>query len=451
MKRKLQAQGESARRKITEQSNNRVVRLVVVPTPWPCMRSLHAGPYFRRWEQIMKFKHCRTWFAAWFPRAGAVVRTGAAAKVLRWPRRGQLVLLLASIFAAGGVGAGGSLQIPAIRSALASKALLTDSARLSDRIVAVGAYGDIVYSKDGKTWTQANVPSQVLLTTVFFVDDREGWAAGHDTLILHTTDAGENWTIQYEDPIPGGDLPKPILDIYFADKLHGWAIGAFSLMLVTEDGGAHWKTVSTARLRAQLEAADKETEPNFNALRPLGDGFLIVGELGTLLYYDPKLGAVDDDQKAAVADDDAEADGDALDAGDSASTADAAATSPAKSAWRIIKSPYEGSFFGVKQLSSGELLVYGLRGHIFRSLDLGNTWTSIDTGGVTTNINDAIEMDGGDVIIVGSGGTLFRLKAGSAAAERIPYPGFNGFMSVQKLDANSLLLFGDAGAQIFQL
>lgn len=392
----------------------------------------------------MKSKHCRTWVAARFPRTGEIVRRSAVAKVLPWSRRGKFVLLVASLLVVGTVAAGESLQIPAIRSALASKALLTDSARLSDRVVAVGAYGNIVYSTDGKTWTQANVPSQVLLTTVYFVDDREGWAAGHDTLILHTTDGGENWTIQYEDPIPGGDLPKPILDIYFADKLHGWAIGAFALMLVTEDGGLHWKTVSTDELGEQLEAADREPEPNFNALLPLDDRFLIVGELGTLLYYDPKA--------STPGDDDAEEDAiDSLDENGSEVAADGAMAGPTNSAWRIIESPYVGSFFGVKQLSSGELLIYGLRGHLFRSLDLGNTWTPIDTGDATTNINDVIEMDGGDAIVVGGGGTLFRLKAGAAAAERIPYSGFNGFVSVQKMGTDAVLLFGDGGAQFFQL
>lgn len=392
----------------------------------------------------MKFKHCRMWVAARFARTGGIVRGGAVAKVLPRLRLGQLVMLVAGLMAAGTISAGESLQIPAIRSALASKALLTDSARLSDRVVAVGAYGNIVYSTDGKTWTQANVPSQVLLTTVYFVDDREGWAAGHDTLILHTTDGGENWTIQYEDPIPGGDLPKPILDIYFADKLHGWAIGAFALMLVTEDGGLHWKTVSTDELGEQLEAADSEPEPNFNALLPLDDRFLIVGELGTLLYYDPKA--------STPGDDDAEEDAiDSLDENGSEVAADGAMAGPTNSAWRIIESPYVGSFFGVKQLSSGELLIYGLRGHLFRSLDLGNTWTPIDTGDATTNINDVIEMDGGDAIIVGGGGTLFRLKAGAAAAERIPYSGFNGFVSVQKMGTDAVLLFGDGGAQLFQL
>lgn len=375
-----------------------------------------------------------------FPAAIRLLRAALFAKVSRelWPVR--LTLLLVGIGAVLGARAGTSVQIPAIPVNLAGKALLTDSARLSDRVVAVGAYGDIVYSKDGKTWTQAQVPSQVLLTTVFFVDNREGWAAGHDALILHTTDGGENWTIQYEDPVPGGDLPKPILDIYFADKLHGWAVGAFSLLLTTEDGGAHWKAVSTSRLASQLEAADQETEPNFNALLPVDDGFIIVGELGTVLHFDPK-------QSAGGAAADAAAD-DAEDDEDAGDTADAA---PGSSPWRIIQSPYKGSFFGIKRLSSGDLFIYGLRGHLFKSSDRGATWTAIDTGGVTTNLNDIIELDGGNAMIVGSGGTLLRLPAGATTAQRIPYPGFNGFMSAQKAAPDGLLLFGDAGAQVFQL
>lgn len=384
--------------------------------------------HFRRWEYIMELKQSAPPAAIRLPCASLF------AKVSRDLWHARLTLLLVGLFAVLDVGAAESVQIPAVPAGLAGKALLTDSARLSDRVVAVGAYGDIVYSRDGKTWTQAKVPSQVLLTTVFFVDDREGWAAGHDALILHTTDGGENWTIQYEDPVPGGDLPKPILDIYFADKLHGWAVGAFSLLLTTEDGGAHWKTVSTSRLASQLEAADQESEPNFNALLPVDDGFIIVGELGTVLHFDPKSSTA-----GGAAAEDAE---------DADDTADPA---PGNSPWRIIQSPYKGSFFGIKRLSSGDLFIYGLRGHLFKSSDRGATWTAIDTGGVTTNLNDIIELDGGNAIIVGSGGTLFRLPAGATTAQRIPYPGFNGFMSVQKAAPDALLLFGDAGAQVFQL
>ncbi|WVM93430.1 hypothetical protein ULG90_05695 [Halopseudomonas pachastrellae] len=32
-----------------------------------------------------------------------------------------------------------------------------------------------------------------LLTAVYFVDDKRGWAVGHDSLILNTTDGGATW------------------------------------------------------------------------------------------------------------------------------------------------------------------------------------------------------------------------------------------------------------------
>lgn len=321
-----------------------------------------------------------------------------------------------------GLGAAGrceaeSAQVFATKSALASRALLTASARAGQRIVAVGAFGNIVYSDNGDEWRQADsVPTQTLLTTVTFLDDKEGWAAGHDSLILHTTDGGRNWEIVYEDLIPDGDVPKPILDLHFSDRLHGIAVGAFSLLLATQDGGKHWESVDTEALRGMLENAGLEPEPNFNAVTPLDDGFLIVGELGTLVHYRPTGQSTEDSE----------------------------------SHWRILQSPYAGSFFGVRTLASHELLIYGLRGHCFRSEDSGTTWSEISTG-TTANIYDALEVGDGGIIAVGAGGTILQLHHGRNDAEILPYDGFNGFVSVQNKGGGRLLLFGDAGAESFNL
>lgn len=340
------------------------------------------------------------------------------------------------------VDAGESVQIPALRSTIASRSLLTDSIRLTDRVVAVGGNGVIVYSKGGGDWIQAQVPTQVLLTSVFFIDDKEGWAAGHDTLILHTTDGGENWSIQYEDPITGGDLPKPILDIYFQDKSRGWAIGAFSLMLETRDGGATWETVDTGELYDLLEGLELEPEPNFNAFLKTETGFFIVGELGTLLHYNTTDAMAQKDAGALPPP--------AADAGEAGGVVDSEASRVA-GPWRVFESPYKGSYFGVGQLRNGEVLIYGLRGHLFRAPRLGDAWTAIDTGGRTANINDIVERSDGSVIAVGAGGTLFRIESQANVATLIPYAGFDGFVSVEEVGPNELLLFGDAGAKVFAL
>jgi len=327
--------------------------------------------------------------------------------------------LCASLVAAGdGHGTENLPQLPAVQSPLASRALLTDAARAGHRIVAVGADGNIVYSDDeGGHWRQAEqVPTQVLLTAVAFADDRHGWAAGHDSLILRTTDGGLNWAIVYENRIPDGDVPKPILDLHFADPLHGIAVGAFAFMLTTSDGGIHWREVDTGGLRDLLSAAGQEPEPNLNAIAPLGDGFLIAGELGTLLHYRPGF---DPEPEPA-------------------------------SPWRVIPSPYGGSFFGIEASAPDDLLIYGLRGHCYRSGDAGQTWREVATD-TTANLYDMVRLDNGDLIAVGAGGLILRLPAGRTGAERLPYAGFDGFLSVQRTAAGGLLLFGEAGVQHFGL
>ena len=87
-----------------------------------------------------------------------------------------------------------------IESAAASAGLLLDITRAGKRLIAVGDRGHILYSDDeGQQWLQARVPTQQLLTAVYFVDDRYGWAVGHDALILATRDGGATWTRQYDD------------------------------------------------------------------------------------------------------------------------------------------------------------------------------------------------------------------------------------------------------------
>jgi len=306
-----------------------------------------------------------------------------------------------------------SLQRPVMQSKMISHILLTDSVHSGERFLAPGLYGNIIYSKDGIDWQQANSPTQSLLTTIFFIDDKEGWVGGHDTLILHTTDGGDNWEIQHEDPITGGDIPKPVLDIVFKDKNNGYAIGAYGLMLVTSDGGKNWEMLDTSTgLYDLLESKEMEPEPNFNSMILYQDKLLIAGELGTILIFDD------------------EAEGD--------------------SRWQVIDSPYTGSFFGVKELSTGELFVYGLRGNLYRSSDGGQSWDKIETGTIA-NIFDCFEVADGTLVFTGASGTVLRMDKGAMATEKMPYPHFDSLMSIQTIRDGELLLFGSSGVKAISL
>jgi len=304
-----------------------------------------------------------------------------------------------------------SVQKPAIMSELASKFLLTGSAKLADDTgyVAVGLYGHIVVSNDGQQWHQAKSPTQILLTNVFFLDAEQGWAVGHDAVILHTSDGGANWDLQYDDPIPGGDLPKPLLDIYFKDKLNGFAVGAYGLMLKTKDGGENWESINTEDLYDKLENLEMEPEPNFNSLIPLNNKIMVSGELGTILLFDP------------IAEDE-------------------------ESRWEVIESPYQGSFFGANNTKSSGLYLYGLRGKIYNSKDQGKSWSKIETG-VVTSIYDAVELANDTVVFLGSNGTILSLAKGDVSTKKHPYPGYDGFVSGEVEQANKLILFGNAGVK----
>lgn len=262
---------------------------------------------------------------------------------------------------------------PAVLSLKASTSLLLDVERVGDRLVAVGSRGHIVYSDDeGQSWLQAPVPVRQLLTAVDFVDDRHGWAVGHDSLILHTSDAGETWTVQYRDPeidAPEdegfGFLERPLMDVWFRDARTGFAVGAYGLMLRTDDGGQSWEDVSYN--------VDNEDGFHYNAIAEIKDtGLFLVGEMGTM-YRSADYGET----------------------------------------WETLEEmPYDGSWFGVSGTGQpGGVVAWGLRGNLFRSTDFGDTWQQVElktaSGSVVGSTLSGGQLnDDGRLIVVGVGGVV---------------------------------------------
>jgi len=141
------------------------------------------------------------------------------------------------------------------------------------RVVAAGARGHIVYSDDlGATWQQAKVPVSADLTALHFANAREGWAVGHEGVVLHTGDGGATWALQLDgrranvlvlahvqqlpadtDPVvlealkseaarAAAEGPsRPFLDVWFANAREGFVVGAYNLIFHTVDGGQSWQ------------------------------------------------------------------------------------------------------------------------------------------------------------------------------------------------------------------
>lgn len=290
----------------------------------------------------------------------------------------------------------------AVLSERASQSLLLGIAQAGQRLVAVGDRGHVLFSDDqGNSWQQGQVPSRQLLTAVFFINDQQGWAVGHDAQILHSTDGGATWSLQYSDP----ELEAPLLDVMFLDTQLGFALGAYGRLMRTEDGGANWLDIS--------DELDNEDGFHLNAISRLDDGTLfIVGEMGAMFRSQ--------DQGAS---------------------------------WESLDSPYEGSLFGLLPTQGQGLVVYGLRGHLYSSTDAGDSWQLVklqraDGGQFELGLASGARLQDGSLVVVGHGGALLRSTDQGQSfqvklrADRLSYAG------IASASNGSLWLIGQNGLHL---
>lgn len=272
--------------------------------------------------------------------------------------------------------------------------LLLDAAQAGTRLVAVGERGHIVLSDDqGANWRSVASPTQATLTALYFVDAQNGWAVGHDSVILKSGDGGTSWRLVHSAP----ELQQPLLDVRFRDARQGFAIGAYGLFLQTSDGGTSWQ-------RRTIAEGDK----HFNALAADGTGNLfIAGEAGSLLR--------------------------SVDAGQT---------------WQSLESPYKGSFFDILSLPDGALLVYGLRGKIFRSSDAGETWDAIETGSQDALLDGEVLADG-SIVLTGKSGSVLVSRDLGQTFQLQQHPSRKHFAALLG-SAKQALLFGESGVTHFE-
>jgi len=290
-----------------------------------------------------------------------------------------------------------------IESAKAASNLLLDITQAGDRLVAAGDRGHILYSDDdGNSWVQAKVPTRQLLTAIYFVDDKHGWAVGHDALVLNTADGGESWTAQYEER----EREAPLLDIWFEDTQHGIAVGAYGALIETVDGGQSWDDIS--------ERLDNEDGFHLNAITHIqGSGLFVVGEMGGMFR-----------------------------------SADMGET------WERVESPYKGSFFGVVGGSEpGVVVAFGLRGHLFRSVDFGDSWQAIELNNgnghaLESGLADGSLLRDGRIAVVGHGGAVLTSDDQGSSFKLFNRPDRRSLSGVSSDSQGNLILVGQGGVRI---
>jgi len=283
----------------------------------------------------------------------------------------------------------------AVQAPLAERSLMLDATAVDGALVAVGERGHILISHDvGKSWQQAEVPTRATLTAVHFVDQKLGWAAGHDSVILRTTDGGDSWQRVHWAP----EDEAPFLDLWFSDAQNGVAIGAYGTFYRTSDSGITWT----------FEAIS-EDDWHLHQLARSADGRMYIAAEAGLAYRSDDGGAT----------------------------------------WIELFTPYEGSYFGVLPLEDDVVLLFGLRGHLYRSEDAGESWVELDTGTVAM-LNHGIRMSDGTVVITGLGGALLVSADNGRSFDLRQQANRRGIQAAVEVDGGRLLAVGEPGVRILE-
>jgi photosystem II stability/assembly factor-like uncharacterized protein len=305
---------------------------------------------------------------------------------------------------------------PAELEPLAASSLLLDVAFAGTRQVAVGERGHVLLSDDnGATWRQArSVPTRAMLTAVFFADGQYGWAVGHDETILNTVDGGETWTRSHFAP----EAQQPLLDLWFANRVSGIAVGAYGAYFTTNDGGRTWASAKFAPPPAPVATHDGEAAPDEGELSNDYHLNRIIG-VGNRLYIAAEGGQLyrSDDRGAS---------------------------------WRILPSPYEGSFFGLVPIRGEGLLAFGLRGHLYRSADAGETWSELESH-TTAMLTDGVAINDLRVVIGGLAGVLLVSGDAGETFRLTQQDDRKGISALLPGPAGAVVVVGEGGVRVLRL
>jgi photosystem II stability/assembly factor-like uncharacterized protein len=261
------------------------------------------------------------------------------------------------------------------------KGLMLSRAKAVDRLLAAGERGIVVYSDDkGQTWKQAKVPVSITITAIYFSSEKNGWAVGHDGVILATKDAGTTWVKQFdgndankliqnefssklnekknqlnqknlsaqvkdqllseidsltlgiEDIKAGSEFgpSRPLFGVWFKNNLEGVVVGSFGQIFGTTNGGQSWFYMGSS-----IKNPDNF---HFNGISLLADGRLAITSEQGKIWLSKDQGV----------------------------------------SWNLIDTSYEGYIYGVISIpKTSKLIAYGFAGNLFQADADGKSWKAL--------------------------------------------------------------------------
>lgn len=330
----------------------------------------------------------------------------------------------------------GVLERPAMKVVNPAECVMIDVTQAGNRLVAVGEHGIIIYSDDsGKTWKQADVPVSVTLTSVCFASPEKGWAVGHGGVVLHTTDGGKTWIRQlegvtaaklafktakaYADRMgPANEAAqqllskvqlivedgpdKPFLDLYFKNDQEGFIIGSYGYIFHTKDGGATWTCL--------MDREDNPDGLNLYAIRASDSSLYISGEQGLFLI--------------------------SKDDGNS---------------FQRIQTPYQGTFFALDVLPSGEIVLVGLRGNAYWSTDQGATFNKSQAPEGAASFSDIIRLSDGTLLFANQAGIILESRDQGKTIQTVDSLRLAPISALLDMGNNNIMTAGYGGVISIQL
>jgi photosystem II stability/assembly factor-like uncharacterized protein len=222
-------------------------------------------------------------------------------------------------------------------------------------ITAVSSSGIILRSSDGGTTWISQTSGAASLSSVYFLDNLNGYCAGGNGTILHTSNGGEDWWNQ-QSPVQ-----VQLNSVIFTNMQNGIVVGQDGTILRTTNGGIDWTPRGSG------------TSSSLAGLSFYGQDGITVGADGTILY-----------------------------------------SSDGGNSWEARASNVSVNLNNVSYSSELVATVAGDNGTILRSLDGGLTWNRLTSGtdadlfGVYFTSNDTGTVVGEDGIILRTttGGTI---------------------------------------------
>lgn len=266
---------------------------------------------------------------------------------------------------------------------------------------ACGRAGIILHSENGgKDWHKQKTNTDYTLISIHFADAKNGWAVGDEGLILNTTNGGANW-IKQESP-----SSCYLMDIYAVTPLKAWICTEKGEILHTSNGGANWK------------------------IQYQGDSF----KLNSLSFYSEDIGWAAGEHGFIYH------------------------TSDGGNSWVQKAGKYEfsdfdelltGNFiFDIETVSEKTAWTVGIDGVVTKTEDGGDSWHTVETGAIGTQLFTIASNKKNTLIIGGEGEFIASRDSGSTWSREtfVPSMKHGWIYSIDHISAAKYIAVGWEGA-----